>query len=46
MIFFFVGLLNGQINCMTIDKLDDHWADLVDNHLGIKMEERDLILDY
>ena len=30
----------------VIDKLDDHWADLVDTHLGISVLERDKILDY
>ena len=30
----------------VIDKLDDHWADLVDSRLGITREDRDTILDY
>ena len=30
----------------VIDKLDNHWADLVDIHLGIDIDKRDKILDY
>ena len=43
---FISALKTSWIRRYVIDKLDDHWADLVDNHLGINMMERDKILDY
>ena len=30
----------------AIDKLDDHWGDLLDTQMGIDMEGRDKILEY
>ena len=43
---FISALKTSWIRRYVIDKLDDHWADLVDNHLGIEMEKQDRILDY
>ena len=43
---FISALKTSWIRRYLIDKLDDHWADLVDNHLGIIIMERDKILDY
>ena len=43
---FISALKTSWIRRYVIDKLDDHWADLVDTHLGIDAENRDKILDY
>ena len=43
---FISALKTSWIRRYVIDKLDDHWADLVDTHLGIDTENRDKILDY
>ena len=39
-------LKTSWIRRYVIDKLDDHWAYMVDMHLGINMMERDKVLDY
>ena len=38
---FIPALKTSWIRRYVIDKLDDHWADLVDSHLGIARENRD-----
>ena len=43
---FIPALKTSWVRRYVIDKLDDHWADLVDSHLGIARENRDKILDY
>ena len=43
---FIPALKTSWVRRYVIDKLDDHWADLVDSHLGITREDRDTILDY
>ena len=43
---FIPALKTSWVRQYVIDKLDDHWADLVDSYLGITRENRDTILDY
>ena len=43
---FTTALKTSWVRRYAIDKLYDHWADLVDTHLGIDMEDRDKILEY
>ena len=43
---FISTLKKSWIRRYVIDKLDENWANLVDTHLGIYMENRDKILDY
>ena len=42
---FISALKTSWVRRYVIDKLDDHWADMVDSHLGISMLERDIVLD-
>ena len=40
------SLKTSWVRRYTVDKLDDHWADLVDNFMGINMEGKDTLLGY
>ena len=43
---FVPALKTSWVRRYVIDKLDDHWADLVDSFFNISIENRDKILEY
>ena len=41
---FTASLKTSWVKRYTFDNLEDHWADLVDNNMGINIKDRDTLL--